>query len=166
MFSRILEVQEGGGYLNDMHNRQALVTIYPANLGIHHGDTSNEKGMAHVPFTADVFRWLLTKNLNRTVNPTFSPSPAPSPTSGGRSDWQMCADSSECINHCCSKQYSNDGQSKCTPGGSQCISGGSSGSKGDWQMCITSSECKNKCCSKRYSGDGRYKCTPGSQQCI
>ncbi|PRP85516.1 hypothetical protein PROFUN_06748 [Planoprotostelium fungivorum] len=168
--------KRAAGYLNNMNNRQDIVTIYPASMGVQHGDNSNEKGMGHLPFTADVFRWLLTKNLNRTVIPTDSPSPDPVPTespspdpipteSGGKQEWEMCSDSSECANHCCSKQYSGDGLYKCTPNSDQCISS-NSGSKGLWEMCSASSECANHCCSKQYSGDGQYKCTPDSQQCL
>lgn len=36
---------------------------------------------------------------------------------GGKGDWEFCSSSSECDNGCCSSQYSNDGKTKCTPGG-------------------------------------------------
>ncbi|KAJ3123540.1 hypothetical protein HK098_001843 [Nowakowskiella sp. JEL0407] len=35
-------------------------------------------------------------------------------------DWSFCSSSAQCKNGCCSKQYSNDGKLKCTPGGSIC----------------------------------------------
>jgi hypothetical protein len=41
----------------------------------------------------------------------------------GRDDWHFCDVSSQCLSGCCSKQYSDDGRLKCTPGGSpsQCV---------------------------------------------
>ncbi|PRP85183.1 hypothetical protein PROFUN_07130 [Planoprotostelium fungivorum] len=45
---------------------------------------------------------------------------------GSKGDWEFCTTSSDCSNNCCSKQYSGDGKLKCTPGGSQCVNGGSS----------------------------------------
>ncbi|KAJ3118708.1 hypothetical protein HK098_005880, partial [Nowakowskiella sp. JEL0407] len=45
-----------------------------------------------------------------TVLSTASPVP-------GLGDWAFCAKNSDCTNSCCSKQYSNDGKYKCTPGG-------------------------------------------------
>jgi len=41
--------------------------------------------------------------------------------SGGKGDWELCEHSSECNDKCCSKQYSDDGKLKCTPGGTQCV---------------------------------------------
>ncbi|PRP84963.1 hypothetical protein PROFUN_07348 [Planoprotostelium fungivorum] len=88
---------------------------------------------------------------------------------GGKRDWEFCSSSSECNNGCCSSQYSGDGKTKCTPGGSNCVSGGGGGgghgSKSDWSMCSSDSECQNGCCSKQYSNDGQFKCTPGASQC-
>eukprot|EP01087_Luapelamoeba_hula_P018495 TRINITY_DN5963_c0_g2_i1.p1 TRINITY_DN5963_c0_g2~~TRINITY_DN5963_c0_g2_i1.p1 ORF type:complete len:418 (-),score=62.83 TRINITY_DN5963_c0_g2_i1:72-1325(-) len=44
-------------------------------------------------------------------------------------DWAFCTTSSQCQDNCCSKQYSNDGKLKCTPGGSpnQCVHSGGKG---------------------------------------
>ncbi|KAJ1550516.1 hypothetical protein HK096_006519, partial [Nowakowskiella sp. JEL0078] len=44
--------------------------------------------------------------------------PSVTPTLG---DWQFCTTSSQCKNHCCSKEYSNDGKLKCTPYGTYCV---------------------------------------------
>jgi hypothetical protein len=30
-------------------------------------------------------------------------------------DWEFCSSSSQCSNHCCSNEYSDDGAYKCTP---------------------------------------------------
>ncbi|PRP81164.1 hypothetical protein PROFUN_01998 [Planoprotostelium fungivorum] len=46
-------------------------------------------------------------------------------TAALKNDWDFCSVSSECANNCCSKEYSDDGRPKCTPGSSQCIKGGS-----------------------------------------
>jgi len=80
----------------------------------------------------------------------------------GKGDWEFCTTSSQCRNSCCSKEHSDDGKFKCTPGGSQCKS---SPTKGDWSFCSRSSECYNGCCSKQHSDDGKLKCTPGGGQC-
>ncbi|KAJ1554521.1 hypothetical protein HK096_003136, partial [Nowakowskiella sp. JEL0078] len=45
-----------------------------------------------------------------------------SPTPIVTNDWAFCTVNSECSSKCCSKEYSNDGKLKCTPGGSQCVS--------------------------------------------
>ncbi|TPX38114.1 hypothetical protein SmJEL517_g00359 [Synchytrium microbalum] len=50
-----------------------------------------------------------------------SPSSTPTPQNGGLGDWVFCSKSSQCANNCCSKEYSNDGKYKCTPGGSKCL---------------------------------------------
>src|SRR5688500_15702376 len=89
----------------------------------------------------------------------------PSIRAGGNlGDWAFCTTDSECINGCCSKEYSDDGKYKCTPGSGQC--GGpniinpenpespntinqptnnpievGAGSLGDWAFCTTDSEC-------------------------
>ncbi|KAJ1557448.1 hypothetical protein HK096_007232, partial [Nowakowskiella sp. JEL0078] len=36
-------------------------------------------------------------------------------------DWQICKRSDQCLNGCCSKEFSWDSKLKCTPGGSQCV---------------------------------------------
>lgn len=72
---------------------------------------------------------------------------------GNRGDWEFCSRNDECRNQCCSNQYSDDGELKCTPGGCQ--------RRGDWDFCSRHEECRNNCCSNRYSDDGRLKCTPG-----
>ncbi|KAJ1557977.1 hypothetical protein HK096_004271, partial [Nowakowskiella sp. JEL0078] len=70
-------------------------------------------------------------SLTTTTPAAKSPSPV---SSSKLSDWQLCTLSSQCTNGCCSKQYSGDGNLKCTPGGSasQCVtsSSTSSGSTG------------------------------------
>ncbi|KAJ3046221.1 hypothetical protein HDV00_000033 [Rhizophlyctis rosea] len=97
-----------------------------------------------------------------------------------KSDWDFCSSNSECANGCCSSVYSNDGRTKCTPGGFQSYctgstgtgGGGSSGDgsgsgtgggskKSDWDFCSSNSDCSNGCCSNIYSNDGKLKCTPG-----
>jgi len=40
---------------------------------------------------------------------------------GKKGNWEFCSASSECQCGCCSKQYSDDGRYKCTPGSTQCI---------------------------------------------
>eukprot|EP01117_Protostelium_nocturnum_P020664 TRINITY_DN9409_c0_g1_i1.p1 TRINITY_DN9409_c0_g1~~TRINITY_DN9409_c0_g1_i1.p1 ORF type:complete len:417 (+),score=108.99 TRINITY_DN9409_c0_g1_i1:381-1631(+) len=47
-----------------------------------------------------------------------------------KKDWDYCTTSSECDNKCCSSQYSGDGKLKCTPNGTQCVSGGGGGNDG------------------------------------
>eukprot|EP01103_Thecamoeba_quadrilineata_P013469 TRINITY_DN3756_c0_g1_i2.p1 TRINITY_DN3756_c0_g1~~TRINITY_DN3756_c0_g1_i2.p1 ORF type:complete len:473 (+),score=69.94 TRINITY_DN3756_c0_g1_i2:196-1419(+) len=99
----------------------------------------------------------------------FSNSGAENLTCGGGGgnlpDWAFCTSSDQCQDNCCSVQYSNDGQYKCTPGGSpdQCLS---DGNLSDWSFCSSSAQCADQCCSNQYSNDGQYKCTPGGTQCI
>ncbi|KAJ3116181.1 hypothetical protein HK098_006671 [Nowakowskiella sp. JEL0407] len=105
-------------------------------------------------------------------------------------DWEFCTSNSQCANRCCSKEYSNDGKYKCTPGGTVCVAQVSTiaitttsttttiskrltttvlvspSPLGEWAFCTSSAQCANRCCSKQYSGDGKYKCTPGSTLCI
>ncbi|KAJ1535892.1 hypothetical protein HK096_001508 [Nowakowskiella sp. JEL0078] len=88
----------------------------------------------------------------------------PTPTGSAKlGDWDFCSQNSQCINSCCSKQYS--AKFKCTPGGSlnQCTGSISIGSVklGDWEFCSSNKQCRNACCSKEYSDDGMLKCTPG-----
>jgi uncharacterized protein YkwD len=107
-----------------------------------------------------------------TANSTFDHHHVMRALAPTKGDWDFCAVSSECLNGCCSKQYSNDGKLKCTPGGSadQCVGGNPppTTGKGDWDFCAVSSECLNGCCSKQYSNDGKLKCTPGgsADQCV
>eukprot|EP00804_Cyclotella_cryptica_P029871 CCRYP_010789-RB/>CCRYP_010789-RB protein AED:0.05 eAED:0.05 QI:452/1/1/1/0.33/0.25/4/120/352 len=103
--------------------------------------------------------------------------PSPSPPTTFLGDWAFCSSSSQCLNKCCSKEYStSDGKYKCTPGGKQCLSspspptptstGGGSSLLGNWAICSSNSQCLNNCCSKEYStSDGKYKCTPGGSKC-
>jgi hypothetical protein len=81
-------------------------------------------------------------------------------------DWEFCTYSFQCKNSCCSSQYSNDGKTKCTPGGSPSLCTGKY--KNDWEFCTGNWQCNNSCCSKQYSGDGKLKCTPGGSpdQCV
>jgi len=110
-------------------------------------------------------------NITITAPPTYntqSPVPTPTtnepqPTSGGKGKWEFCTQSSECANGCCSKEYSGDGQFKCTPGGTQCKK---LATKGNWEFCSSSAECLNGCCSNQYSGDGKNKCTPDGTKCL
>jgi hypothetical protein len=104
-----------------------------------------------------------------------SPPPSSPPPPPGLGDWEFCSASSQCRNACCSKQYSDDGKLKCTPGGtpSQCVGTSTPPTTppsklGDWQFCSASSQCQNTCCSKQYSDDGKLKCTPGGSrdQCV
>jgi hypothetical protein len=84
-------------------------------------------------------------------------------------DWEFCTYSFQCKNSCCSSEYSNDGKSKCTPGGSPSLCTGIKDRyKNDWEFCTGNWQCKNYCCSKQYSGDGKLKCTPGGSpdQCV
>jgi hypothetical protein len=37
-------------------------------------------------------------------------------------DWEFCSSNSHCTNGCCSNEYSDDGEFKCTPGASWCMS--------------------------------------------
>jgi hypothetical protein len=104
---------------------------------------------------------------------------------GGQDDWTFCMFSWQCKAGCCSKEYSDDGKLKCTPGGSpsKCTNGGGGGGfnpppvtappapstgRGDWQFCTASFQCQKSCCSKQYSDDGKLKCTPGGSrdQCV
>ncbi|KAJ3123541.1 hypothetical protein HK098_001844 [Nowakowskiella sp. JEL0407] len=58
------------------------------------------------------------------VSKISSSSPPPSGgTTGKLGDWDFCSASSQCSKGCCSKEYSNDGKLKCTPGGTQCVVG-------------------------------------------
>jgi len=83
-------------------------------------------------------------------------------------DWALCTDSAQCADGCCSKQYSSDGQLKCTPNGTpdQCVHPGTL--LPDWALCNNSAQCQDGCCSKQYSNDGELKCTPGGSpdQCV
>ncbi|KAJ3123537.1 serine protease [Nowakowskiella sp. JEL0407] len=95
-------------------------------------------------------------------------------------DWAFCTSSSQCANKCCSKQYSNDGKFKCTPGGtlSQCLSNPTTVTKamtittkptallGLWEFCTASSQCAVKCCSNVLSDDKKFKCTPNTSKCL
>ena len=51
-----------------------------------------------------------------TPKPTPKPTSAPTSPPSGLGDWVFCSSSQQCTNGCCSKQYSGDGQLKCTPG--------------------------------------------------
>ncbi|KAJ3127063.1 hypothetical protein HK098_006860 [Nowakowskiella sp. JEL0407] len=42
-------------------------------------------------------------------------------TSPQKGDWEYCTTSQECDNGCCSKEFSDDGKLKCTPGGMKCV---------------------------------------------
>ncbi|KAJ3123209.1 chitin deacetylase [Nowakowskiella sp. JEL0407] len=35
-------------------------------------------------------------------------------------DWEVCTKNSQCLNHCCSTQFSVDGYLRCTPSGTKC----------------------------------------------
>jgi mannan endo-1,4-beta-mannosidase len=136
------------------------------------------KGEAAMP-TQQAQAWPELGRDGTIVVPPTSP-----PATPIKGDWQFCSVSAECQNGCCSKQYSDDGKLKCTPGGSpsQCVVGTSPSpvptpttptppttpGKGDWNFCAVSAECLNKCCSKQYSDDGKLKCTPGGSrdQCV
>ncbi|KAJ3128837.1 hypothetical protein HK098_003380 [Nowakowskiella sp. JEL0407] len=117
-----------------------------------------------------------------TTTTTIAPSPSPQKLG----EWEFCTSSSQCLNNCCSKEYSNDGKYKCTPGSSQCVASvftSTTTSKSttkpptspspipasklkDWDFCTSSSQCVAKCCSKQYSDDGKLKCTPGGSICV
>ncbi len=85
-------------------------------------------------------------------------------------DWEMCTSSSECMNGCCSGEWSG-GVLKCTPfdesellgGYRPDICAGDPPTNGDWAECSTSSECDTGCCSGQYS-NGLPKCTPISNK--
>jgi len=118
----VIEFYKCKGTIDDIKrsgNNQSITTIYPKSQGVPHGvDGNQEQGMSHLPFQADVFKWLLTKRSGGRPNP-------PSTGSGGggnKNQWEACSRSSECRSGlCCSKLYSGDGQYKCTPGSQQCI---------------------------------------------
>lgn len=57
----------------------------------------------------------------RNANSPFNWSGGGGGGGGKKGDWQFCSASDQCADGCCSKQYSNDGRYKCTPGGTQCI---------------------------------------------
>ncbi|TPX38206.1 hypothetical protein SmJEL517_g00366 [Synchytrium microbalum] len=82
-----------------------------------------------------------------------SSSGTPTYQNGGLGSWVPCSQSSQCANNCCSKEYSNDGNYKCTPGGTKCLS---VALYNDWSYCNVSSTCSSGCCSSQYSG-GVYK---------
>jgi hypothetical protein len=46
-----------------------------------------------------------------------------------KGEWEFCSVNSECANQCCSKEYSDDGKLKCTPGGCGGSGGGGGGGK-------------------------------------
>ncbi|KAJ1547790.1 hypothetical protein HK096_011325 [Nowakowskiella sp. JEL0078] len=120
-----------------------------------------------------------TKSTTTLTTSTSQPSPVK------LGDWAFCDKNSQCVNNCCSNQYSGDGKFKCTPGGSQCTgntqsstiksatststiiaSPSSSPTKlSDWNFCTSNNQCINNCCSKEYSGDGKFKCTPFGKLC-
>ncbi|KAJ1567353.1 hypothetical protein HK096_010159, partial [Nowakowskiella sp. JEL0078] len=54
-----------------------------------------------------------TTLTSRTTTKTLKPIPTL------LADWEFCSSSSDCLDKCCSKQYSNDGRYKCTPGGTK-----------------------------------------------
>ncbi|KAJ3126616.1 hypothetical protein HK098_007371 [Nowakowskiella sp. JEL0407] len=47
--------------------------------------------------------------------------PIPSPAPEFLADWEFCTANHQCASNCCSKEYSNDGKYKCTPGSSTCV---------------------------------------------
>ncbi|KAJ3122327.1 hypothetical protein HK098_002950 [Nowakowskiella sp. JEL0407] len=58
--------------------------------------------------------------VTKTIKYSASPAAATSlPMNLG--EWQFCSSSKQCLNKCCSKEYSGDGKYKCTPGSSRCI---------------------------------------------
>jgi len=55
---------------------------------------------------------------NPATSTTAAPTATAAPTVG---DWNFCTTSEECINNCCSNEWSDDGKYKCTPGGGDCL---------------------------------------------
>ncbi|KAJ3122324.1 hypothetical protein HK098_002947 [Nowakowskiella sp. JEL0407] len=55
----------------------------------------------------------------KTITSLVSPAASPIPMNLG--EWQFCSSSKQCLNKCCSKEYSGDGKYKCTTGSSRCI---------------------------------------------
>ncbi|KAJ3123131.1 hypothetical protein HK098_002174 [Nowakowskiella sp. JEL0407] len=60
------------------------------------------------------------KPLAITTTTTVKKSPSPAAVALLK-EWQFCTSSKQCLNKCCSKQYSNDGKYKCTPGSRICV---------------------------------------------
>ncbi|KAJ3119219.1 hypothetical protein HK098_005677 [Nowakowskiella sp. JEL0407] len=127
------------------------------------------------------------------VSPAVSPVPspaaisiasAPKPTATNAlkfnlKDWDFCDINAQCVNGCCSREYSHDNKFKCTPGGtrSKCTGTGLLTAAAvsprpqlrnlkEWDFCTSSSQCANECCSNEYSDDGKFKCTPGTENCL
>ncbi|KAJ3128044.1 hypothetical protein HK098_005256 [Nowakowskiella sp. JEL0407] len=166
--------QVASAFKQDLANMTSV--FYSSNLGL---STSENCGC----FRYDSSESALDGVVN-TFTPIYtSPEPIftsvyPSPPPKLLNDWNFCTNSTQCKNACCSKEFSDDGKYKCTPGGTHCndiidlnqtttviIPTASPGIIGDWNFCQLSSECVSNCCSNEYSDDGKFKCTPGGSKC-
>ncbi|KAJ1569106.1 hypothetical protein HK096_004199 [Nowakowskiella sp. JEL0078] len=163
--------------------------------------TTTTKTLATITTTTATTVSAITITISATTTPTTTTkltiisttaiTVVSSPTTATKlGDWAFCTLNMECTNNCCSKEYSGDGNFKCTPGGSAALCTGNTAitmtttrksttttattkttitsiptNLTDWVFCTISSQCVNKCCSKQYSNDGILKCTPGGTVC-